>query len=74
MLQAYRYHGVEPQTWSMSTGTASFFVYQRILGLPVVLGGLGHGGKGHAANEYLSVQGLKDFEKFVATLLYCVAA
>jgi hypothetical protein len=26
------------------------------------------------ANEYVSVTGLKDFEKFVATLIYSVAA
>jgi len=29
--------------------------------------------KAHAANEYMSVRGLREFEKFVATLLHCVA-
>ena len=74
MLQAYRLHGVDPEVWPMSTFAAPHFAFQRILGMPVVCGGLGHGGRAHVSNEYMSVTGLKDFEKFVATLLYTVAA
>ena len=33
----------------------------------------GQGGRAHVANEYMSVSGLKTFEKFVATFLYTVA-
>jgi acetylornithine deacetylase/succinyl-diaminopimelate desuccinylase-like protein len=73
MLRAYRLHGVEPEIWPMATWTAPYFVYSRILSLPVVAGGLGHGGRPHAANEYMLVAGLKDFEKFVATFLYIMA-
>ena len=57
----------------MATWAAPYFVFSRILGIPVVSGGLGHGGKQHVANEYMTVKGLKDFEKFVATFLYLVA-
>jgi acetylornithine deacetylase/succinyl-diaminopimelate desuccinylase-like protein len=74
MLQAYRLHGIEPEVWPMSTFAAPYFAFQRILGMPVVCGGLGHGGRAHVSNEYMSVTGLKDFEKFVASLLYSVAA
>jgi acetylornithine deacetylase/succinyl-diaminopimelate desuccinylase-like protein len=74
MLQAYQWHGIEPEVWPMSTSAAPYFAFQRILGLPVVCGGFGHGGRAHVSNEYMSVTGLKDFEKFVATLLYTVAA
>jgi acetylornithine deacetylase/succinyl-diaminopimelate desuccinylase-like protein len=74
MLQAYRLHGIEPEVWPMSTYAAPYFAFQRILGMPVVCGGLGHGGRAHVSNEYMSVAGFKDFEKFVATLLYTVAA
>jgi hypothetical protein len=38
-----------------------------------VSGGLGHGGKAHVANEYMTVKGLKDFEMFVASFLYAMA-
>ncbi|MGD9383178.1 MAG: M20/M25/M40 family metallo-hydrolase [Desulfobacterales bacterium] len=74
MLQAYRLHNIEPEVWPMSTFAAPHFAFQRILDMPVVCGGLGHGGRAHVSNEYMSVAGLKDFEKFVATLLYTVAA
>ena len=74
ILQTYRFHGIEPEVWPMSTFAAPHFAFQRILGMPVVCGGLGHGGRAHVSNEYMSVKGLKDFEKFVATLFYTVAS
>jgi acetylornithine deacetylase/succinyl-diaminopimelate desuccinylase-like protein len=73
MLTAYRLHGVEPEVWPMATWAAPYFVYSRILGLPVAAGGLGHGGRPHVANEYMSVQGLRAFEKFAATFLCLMA-
>jgi acetylornithine deacetylase/succinyl-diaminopimelate desuccinylase-like protein len=73
MIRSYRYHGFEPEIWPIATWAAPYFVFSRVLGLPVVSGGLGHGGRQHAANEYMTVMGLKDFEKFAATFLYAVA-
>jgi acetylornithine deacetylase/succinyl-diaminopimelate desuccinylase-like protein len=73
MLQAYGSHDIEPEVWPMATWAAPYFVFSRILGLPVVSGGLGHGGRQHVANEYMTVKGLSDFEKFVATFLYLFA-
>jgi len=73
MLRVYRSHGIEPQVWPIATWAAPYFVFSRILGLPVVSGGLGHGGKQHVANEYMTVKGLRDFEKFVVTFLYFMA-
>jgi acetylornithine deacetylase/succinyl-diaminopimelate desuccinylase-like protein len=73
MIASYRNHGVEPEIWPIATWAAPYFVFSRILRLPVVSGGLGHGGRQHTANEYMSIKGLLDFEKFVATFLYHVA-
>ncbi len=73
MLQAYRIYGLEPEVWPIATWAAPYFVFSRILKLPVVSGGLGHGGRQHVANEYMTVKGLRDFEKFVATFLYLMA-
>jgi acetylornithine deacetylase/succinyl-diaminopimelate desuccinylase-like protein len=70
MIKAYRRHGLEPEVWPLATWAAPYFVFSRILRLPVVSGGLGHGGRQHAANEYMTVRGLLDFEQFVATFLY----
>jgi acetylornithine deacetylase/succinyl-diaminopimelate desuccinylase-like protein len=69
MITAYRTHGVEPEVWPMATWAAPYFAFSRSAGLPVVAGGLGHGGHAHARNEYFVVEGLRRFEKFVATLL-----
>ena len=70
MVSAYQSLGIEPEIWPIATWTAPYFVFSRILKLPVVSGGLGHGGRQHAANEYMTVKGLRDFEKFAATFLY----
>ncbi len=74
MISAYNFHAVEPEVWPIATWAAPYFVFSRILGLPVVSGGLGHGKRQHVANEYMTVKGLKDFEKFVATFLYSLAS
>jgi acetylornithine deacetylase/succinyl-diaminopimelate desuccinylase-like protein len=73
MIHAYRLHGTEPEVWPIATWAAPYFVFSRILALPVVSGGLGHGGRQHVANEYMSVKGFRDFEKFVATFLYLMS-
>jgi acetylornithine deacetylase/succinyl-diaminopimelate desuccinylase-like protein len=73
MVRAYRQLGIQPEIWPMATWAAPYFVFSRLLGLPVVSGGLGHGGRQHVANEYMTVNGLHAFEKFVATFLYCMA-
>jgi acetylornithine deacetylase/succinyl-diaminopimelate desuccinylase-like protein len=70
MVSAYRAHGVRPQVWPLATWAAPYFAFSRQLGLPVVAGGLGHGGHAHARNEYFVVEGLRRFEKFAATFLY----
>jgi acetylornithine deacetylase/succinyl-diaminopimelate desuccinylase-like protein len=54
----------------MATWAAPYFVFSRILRMPVVSGGLGHGGRQHNPDEYMTVEGLRDFEKFVVTFLY----
>jgi acetylornithine deacetylase/succinyl-diaminopimelate desuccinylase-like protein len=74
MILAYRAHGLKPQVWPLATWAAPYFAFSRQLDLPVVAGGLGHGGYAHARNEYFVVEGLRRFEKFVATFLYKFAS
>jgi acetylornithine deacetylase/succinyl-diaminopimelate desuccinylase-like protein len=73
LISAYREHRRDPEIWPMATWAAPYFVFSRILGLPVVSGGLGCGGGQHNPDEYMAVEGLRDFEKFVATFLYRLA-
>ena len=69
-IAAYREFGRNPEIWPMATWAAPYFVFSRILRIPVVSGGLGHGGRQHNPDEYMTVEGLRDFEKFVVTFLY----
>jgi acetylornithine deacetylase/succinyl-diaminopimelate desuccinylase-like protein len=72
-IAAYGDHGRNPEIWPMATWAAPYFVFSRILRMPVVSGGLGHGGRQHNPDEYMTVEGLRDFEKFVVTFLYKLA-
>jgi acetylornithine deacetylase/succinyl-diaminopimelate desuccinylase-like protein len=69
-IETYYDHGRNPEIWPMATWAAPYFVFSRILRLPVISGGLGHGGRQHNPDEYMTVEGLRDFEKFVVTFLY----
>lgn len=70
MLAAYRHHGIEPLLIPSMPWSSPYYLFDRLLGLPYVIFGLGHGGRAHAPDEYCSVTGLRDFEKSVATFLY----
>lgn len=70
LLDAYRYHGVDPLLIPIMPWSSPYHLFDRLLGLPYVIFGLGHGAGAHAPNEYCSVAGLKAFEKSVATFLY----
>lgn len=70
MVESYRAHGVEPLLIPSMPWSSPYYLFDRLLGLPYVIFGLGHGGGAHAPNEYCTVAGLKDFMKSVATFLY----
>ena len=53
----------------MIGGSAPFYLFTDELRLPIVIGGLGHGGRAHSPNEYANLEGMKLFEKSVATYL-----
>jgi acetylornithine deacetylase/succinyl-diaminopimelate desuccinylase-like protein len=75
MIQTYRLHGYEPEIWPRIGGSAPFYVFnQPPLNLPFVIGGLGHGSRAHSPNEYITVEGLKENEKSIATFLYQYAS
>lgn len=68
-VEAMRYHGKEPEVWPMMAGSAPFYLFDQVLGVPWGGVGLGFGGKAHAPNEFAVVGGMKDFEKSMVTVL-----
>lgn len=67
-VEAMRYHGKEPEVWPMMAGSAPFYLFDQVLGVPWGGVGLGFGGRAHAPNEFAVVSGMKDFEKSVMTV------
>ncbi|MDB5096234.1 MAG: hypothetical protein JWM80_655 [Cyanobacteria bacterium RYN_339] len=70
LLDSYRYHGIEPLLIPSMPWSSPYYLFDRLLGLPYVIFGLGHGAGAHGPNEYCSVAGMKAYEKSVATFLY----
>lgn len=61
----------KPSVWPTSGGSVPFYVFNRILGLPFTMGGIGHSDLAHSPNEYMvaegnkKIAGLDDIEKFM---------
>jgi acetylornithine deacetylase/succinyl-diaminopimelate desuccinylase-like protein len=70
LLDSYRYHGIEPLLIPSMPWSSPYYLFDRLLGLPYAIFGLGHGAGAHGPNEYCKVAGMRDFEKSVVTFLY----
>lgn len=76
----YEDYGKKPVFYPLLAGSAPFSMFQSILELPFVYGGLGHGGRAHSPLEYAVVKsndpkvgGIIDFEKFLTKFLVKIA-
>jgi hypothetical protein len=69
MLSAYRQLGHRVQVQPLNPGSAPYWIFERVLGIPYVTGGLGHGSRQHSSDEYCTVSGVLDFEKSMVLFL-----
>jgi len=67
--RTYGAFGLVPEVHS-SSGTSQSFSRFHELGLPLVIAGLGAGGRSFHTSEYASVAGLLDFERSMVRFLY----
>lgn len=74
LLETYRALGFAPEVWPLTAGAAPLYLFTRELGIPVAVGGLGHGGRQHSSNEYASVEGMRSFEKSAAAYVMMFGA
>ncbi|HEX6251253.1 MAG TPA: M20/M25/M40 family metallo-hydrolase [Gemmatimonadaceae bacterium] len=80
-IGAYNKHGFVPSVAPRLAGSAPYYIFTEHLGLPIVMGGLGHGSGQHAPNEYMVVEpregsriaALPTIEKFYVDLLYALS-
>ena len=65
---------IKPHIWPTMPSTAPFDLFNRApLQLPIIVFGAAHGARWHEANEYITVDGLREFMKFTATWLFAWA-
>ena len=69
MLATYRAYGCDPQIWPRLASATPYYLFSQVLGLPYVAGGLGVAGGSHSTDEFAAVDGLRTFEKSIATFL-----
>lgn len=81
-ISVFNKHDVTPSVMPRLAGSAPYYIFTDRLGLPMVMGGIGHGSGAHAPNEYMVIDpkpgsriaGLADVEKFYVDFLYAFAA
>ncbi len=80
--EAYESGGYAPQVWPFMLGTSPQYLWTKVLGIPFVSVGLGHGARAHAPDEYYVIEGdggkhpvagLAEAEKFFVHVLYSMA-
>lgn len=80
-LGVFNKYGVQTRVSPWLAGSAPFYQFTRTLGLPFVVGGLGHGAGAHAPDEYMLIRpadgvgaaGLADIEKSYVDLLHALS-
>jgi acetylornithine deacetylase/succinyl-diaminopimelate desuccinylase-like protein len=80
-ISVYNRHGFKTAVMPRLAGSAPYYVFTDVLGLPMVMGGIGYGTGAHAPNEFMVIEpaagsriaGLAAVEKFYVDLLYALA-
>ena len=80
VLSVYKHYGIEPAIWPRSAASSPQAQYTRApINLAACSGGLGHGGRAHAVDEYLVIEGndrvagLVQMEQSIVDILYAYA-
>jgi len=68
-LRVYSLLGLRPYVIPMSPGAAPSYLFTRVLGIPMISTGPGHGGRAHAPNEYVTLDTIPKLTLYVALLL-----
>ena len=70
LLRAYAAAGIMVENRPRIAASAPFWVFSDLLGVPLAVGGPGHGGRAHSPDEYATIDGMRAFEKSMVTFLY----
>jgi acetylornithine deacetylase/succinyl-diaminopimelate desuccinylase-like protein len=70
MIASHDDQGSGARVWPVAPWWAPYHLFERTLDLPFAIGGAGHCGGAHAANEYASIDGLRAHMHQTAAFLY----
>jgi acetylornithine deacetylase/succinyl-diaminopimelate desuccinylase-like protein len=70
LIAACRRHAKEVEIFPLHAGAAPLYLFTDIVGIPFAFGGLGHGMLSHVANEHISVEGFRLFQRSMASFLF----
>jgi acetylornithine deacetylase/succinyl-diaminopimelate desuccinylase-like protein len=74
MIASHADAGAPAYVYPVAPWWAPYFLFERTLRLPFAVGGAGHAGRAHAADEYASIEGIREHMKQAVTFLYRFAA
>lgn len=69
LLRTYAVLNIPVETRPRIAASAPLYVFTTMLNMPISIGGPGHGGRAHSPDEYATIEGMRQFEKGVATFL-----
>jgi acetylornithine deacetylase/succinyl-diaminopimelate desuccinylase-like protein len=60
MAESHFDAGLKARVWPSAPWWAPYYLFEQTLGLPFAIGGAGRAGRAHSADEYATVEGLRD--------------
>jgi acetylornithine deacetylase/succinyl-diaminopimelate desuccinylase-like protein len=70
LISACRRHSKRVTVFPIHAGAAPLYLFTDILGIPFAFGGLGHGGRPHAPDEYIDVESMRDYLRSMTSFLF----
>ena len=63
MIESHADAGTPALVWPTAPWWAPLYLFEDILGVPFAAGGAGHSDRAHAADEYATIEGLREHMK-----------
>lgn len=70
LIAACRAHADTVAAIPLHAGAAPMYLFTEVLGLPFAFGGVGHGGRSHAPDEYLMLDGFRSMQRSIVSFLF----
>ena len=70
IIDACQKHCDEVLLLPIHAGAAPLYMFTDIVGLPYAFGGLGHGGRSHAPDEFIDVDSMVDFMRSMVSFIF----